>query len=185
MTARVLVAAVAGAFGVRGEIRLKTFTADPASVGAYGPVETEDGARRFAIRLVQKPKGPVVVARFDGIEDRDAAEALKGTRLYVPRAALPALDADDYYLADLIGLTAYDPAGQVLGRISAVVDHGAGDILEVTAPGGPARLFTFTAAVVPVVDIAGGRVVIDPPPEVEAPPGSPRDADGDPDGTDP
>jgi 16S rRNA processing protein RimM len=160
---RVCVGAVAGAHGVRGAVRIKSFTAEPEGVARYGPVEDESGTRRFEIRLVGTAKG-VVLVQLSGIDDRDQAEALRGLRLYLPRDALPMPADDEYYHADLIGLDAVLAQGVPLGRVHAVHDFGAGDCLEIARPQGQPVVVPFTRAVVPVVDIAGGRVVIDPPP---------------------
>src|SRR5579883_1543389 len=112
---RVLVASVAAPFGVRGAVKLKTFTADPMTVGAYGPLETEDGKRRFKLSGLRPVKGPVVIASVEGVNDRDAAESLRGLRLYASRTALPKLEDDEFYLADLVGLDAVDSNGKPLG----------------------------------------------------------------------
>jgi len=170
LPAPVLVAAVAGAFGVKGLVKLKTFTETPEAVCAYGPLHSEDGTRRFIATHAQKPKGPIAFVRLAGVETREAAEALKGTRLYVDRAVLPATDPDDFYVIDLIGLGVEDQRGGVLGRVKAVHNHGAGDVLEVALTAGGQRLFAFTSDVVPVVDIAAGRLVVNPPPEIEVGP---------------
>lgn len=162
----VCIAAVATAHGVRGHVKLKTFTEQPDSVTAYGPLFDEAGERRFAIRLVSAIKDGVVV-EIDGIKDRNAAERLRGTRLYVPRSALPEPDEEEFYYEDLVGLEARDRAGQVLGRVAAVMDFGGGDIIEVATADGATLSLPFTRAVVPVVDVAGGHVVVEPPAEVE------------------
>jgi len=162
----ICVGAIAGAFGVKGEVRLKSFCADPRAIAGYGPLWTEDGARSFAVTLGPAVSGGLS-ARLSGVTTREAAEALKGVRLHAARAALPAPGDDEYYHADLIGLTVTDPGGAVLGRVAAVLNHGAGDILEVRAPGGEAMLLPFTRAVVPTVDLATGRIVADPPGAVE------------------
>jgi len=151
---------------VRGEVKVKSFTADPDGPGAYGPVEDEAGQRRWRLKIVGAAKG-TVVARLDGVADRNAAEALIGTQLYVPRAALPAPDEEEFYHADLIGLTVEAPDGTVLGKVTALHDFGAGDLLEVALAAGGSVLWPFTRQVVPVVDVAGGRVVVDPPHETE------------------
>jgi 16S rRNA processing protein RimM len=162
-TDRVCVGAIAGPHGVRGLVRVKSFTADPGDVAAYGPVEDEAGRRRFTLEIVGQAKG-VLIARVSGIADRDAAEALRGVRLYVPRAVLPPPGEEEYYHADLIGLEAVFPDGSPFGRVRAVHDFGAGDSLEVMrGEGGGTVLVPFTRAAVPVVDIAAGRLVIDPP----------------------
>lgn len=166
---RVLVGVIVGAHGIRGDVKVKSFTGEPEGVAAYGPVQTESGQRTFALRVKGVAKGTVICA-VKGVADRNAAEALKGTRLYLPRTALPPqqLEEDEYYQADLVGLTVEmaDGSGTV-GTVAAVYDFGAGDILEVTpVDGGLTRkpvLVPFTRAVVPVVDIAAKRLVIDPP----------------------
>ena len=163
---RVCVGAIAGAFGVRGEVRLKSFCAEPAAIASYGPLWTEDGARSFTVTLGAPVSGGLA-ARLSGVATREAAEALKGVRLHADRAALPALGDDEFYHADLIGLAVADTGGAPLGRVAAVLNHGAGDILEVRGPGGAALLLPFTRAVVPTVDLASGRIVADPPGAVE------------------
>jgi 16S rRNA processing protein RimM len=160
---RVCVAIVTGAHGVKGAVRLKSFTADPADVARYGPLEDESGERHFALSLVGAGKG-VLLARLAGIADRNQAEALRGLRLYLRRAALPPTADDEYYHADLIGLDARLTDGGVLGRVRAVHDFGAGDTLEIERAGGPPIMVPFTRAVVPVVDLEAGRLMIDPPP---------------------
>ena len=162
-TKRVCVGVVAGAHGVRGAVRIKSFTAEPADVARYGPLADESGQKEFTPHLIGLAKG-VVLVKFPGIADRDAADALRGLRLYLSREALPAPEDEEYYHADLIGLDAMLGDGTRIGQIQAVHDFGAGDCLEVVRPAGPPAMVPFTRAVVPVVDIAGGRVVIDPPP---------------------
>ena len=163
---RILVGAVAGAHGVRGEVRIKSFTADPAAVARYGPLSDESGARRFELTVTGATKGGVV-ARIAGIADRDQAEALKGLRLYVPREALPPTQAtDEFYVADLVGLAAERPDGTPLGRVAAVENYGAGDVIEIAVEGSGGLLVAFTRATVPVVDLAGGRLVVNPPQEL-------------------
>ncbi len=163
MEDRVCVGAVAGAFGVKGEVRLKSFCSDPEDVAAYGPLETEDAARRFEITLVKSVKNGFA-ARLSGVRSKEAADALRGTRLFAGRDALPALEEEEYYHADLIGLEVRDTGGTLLGKIRAIHDHGAGDLLEVHGLGlKQTVLLPFTRAAVPTVDIAAGRVVADPP----------------------
>lgn len=170
MADRLLVGVVVGAHGVRGAVRIKSFTADPGAVATYGPVEDDEGGRRFSLRVLSVGKG-VVTAAVDGVGDRDAAEALRGTRLYVPRAALPATtDEDEFYHADLIGLAAVAADGGPVGRVSAVHDFGAGDVLEIARSSGEAIMLPFTRERVPLVDLAGGRVVVEVPAEIEARP---------------
>ena len=157
MTDRVCVGAIAGAFGVRGEARLKSFCAEPADLGSYSPLTSEDG-RAFDIKIVRAIKGGFA-ARLSGVVTREDAEALRGTALYAPRDRLPALPDDEFYHADLIGLTVVDTGGVELGRVRAVHDFGAGDMLDVQ--GKTEHLIPFTRAAVPTVDLAAGRVVAD------------------------
>jgi 16S rRNA processing protein RimM len=160
---RICVAQIGAAHGVRGEVRLWSFTADPAAVADYGPLESEDGSQRFEIEAM-RPAKDHLVARLSGVHDRDAAERLANMRLYVARDRLPAPEAEEYYHADLIGLRAESRDGAVLATIVGIHDFGAGDLLELRPLGGGGTvLMPFTAQTVPVVDIAGGRVVIDPP----------------------
>lgn len=163
---RICLGAIAGAHGVRGEVRIKAFTESPDGVAAYGPVETEDG-RRFAIRVTKPVKGGVA-ARLEGVATREAAEAMKGQRLYVPRARLgePTPDEDGeeaWYHADLIGCVVVGEDGTEIGTVQAVHDFGAGDLLDVTRAGGKSLLVPFTRAVCPDVDIAARRIVCVPP----------------------
>jgi 16S rRNA processing protein RimM len=159
---RICVAAIAGSYGVRGEVRLKSFTSEPAAIADYSPV-TDDKGRSYDLTLGTPLKGGFA-ARLSGIASKEAADALRGTRLYVPRDRLPALPDDEFYHADLIGLEVVDAGGAVLGRVHAVLDHGAGDLLEVTrAAGAGTILLPFTLTAVPTVDLAAGRIVADPP----------------------
>ena len=159
----VCVGAIAGAFGVRGEVRLKSFCAEPAAIAGYAPLSTEDGARLFDVSHLQAVKGGFA-ARLSGVATREAAEALRGTRLYAPRDRLPEPGEEEYYHADLIGLTVLDTGGAVLGRVTAVQDHGAGALLEIARPERAGTvLLPFTRAAVPTVDLARGRLVADPP----------------------
>ena len=159
----VCLGAIAGAHGVRGDVRIKTFTGDPLDIAAYGPVRTE-GGRTFTIGAIRESKGGVV-ASLDGVKDRDQAEALKGTRLYVDRARLGEPDEDDtWYHADLIGLDVRLGDGAKLGEVAAIHDFGAGDLLDVRLEGSRKTvLVPFTAEVVPKVDIAAGVITIVPP----------------------
>ncbi len=166
--ARVCLGAVTGAHGVRGLVKIKSFTRDPADLTAYGPLADESGRRGFEIVVTGQAKG-LLVARIAGIEDRDAAQALRGVRLFVARAALPEPEAEaEYYQADLIGLAAEDPQGQPLGTVSSVENYGAGDFLEIARAEGAPLLVPFTKATVPLVDLEGGRVVVAPPEEIVA-----------------
>ena len=154
---------IIGARGVTGEVRIKTFTGLPEDIAAYGALSSEDGQRTFEISDVRIIKGQASVI-IEGINDRDAAEALKGTRLYVPKSALPAPEEDEFYFSDLVGLQADLLDGGKLGSIKEVHDFGAGAILEVTGGALGVVIVPFTRAAVPTVDTKGGRVVIDPPP---------------------
>jgi 16S rRNA processing protein RimM len=165
---KICVGVVVGAQGIKGAVRIKPFTDRPEAIAAYGPVTDEQGVRRFEVRIVGQARG-VVTAQLSGVTDRNAAEALKGLRLYVPRAALPEPEAEEFYHADLIGLAASRADGTPIGRIAAVLDHGAGTYLEIAPEdGGRPLIVPFTRAAVPVVDLAAGRLVIEPPAEVEA-----------------
>ena len=160
---RICVGAISGAFGVRGEVRLKSFCAEPAAIADYAPLFTEDGTRSFTVKITRPLKGGLA-ARLGGIATKEEADALRGTTLFANRSKLPSLPDDEFYHADLIGLEAVDTGGAVLGRLAAIHNHGAGDILEITAPGQKTPLLLpFTRAVVPTVDIAAGRIVVDPP----------------------
>lgn len=159
---RVCIGAIGGAFGVRGEVRLKSFCAVPEDIASYGPLFAEDG-RRFDIRLTGQIKNGLS-ARIDGISTKEAADALRGLRLFVAREALPSLPDDEFYHADLIGLEVFDTGGAPLGRVRAVLNHGASDLLELHRPGASGTiLLPFTKTVVPTVDLAAGRIVADPP----------------------
>ncbi len=162
---RICVGALAGAFGVQGEVRVKSFCAEPSAIADYGPLWTEDGGRSFTLRLTRPVSGGFG-ARLSGVATREQAEALKGVRLYAERARLPKLPDDEFYHADLIGLDVCDTGGMALGKVSAVLNHGAGDILEV-AGGGGTLLIPFTHATVPTVDLAARRIVVDLPEEVD------------------
>lgn len=161
MTDRICVGAIAGAFGVRGEVRLKSFCTRAEDIATYGPLATEDGKRSFAVKLTRPVNGGLG-ARLTGVDTKEQADALKGTTLWADRAALPPLPDDEFYHADLIGLEVVDTGGVSLGRVRAVHDHGAGDILEILGPSG-VLLVPFTRAAVPTVDLTAGRIVADPP----------------------
>ncbi len=162
--ARVCVGAIAGAFGVKGEVRLKSFCAEPSAIADYAPLTSEDGARRFDLTITRPiPNG--FAARLSGVATKEAADALRGVRLFAEREKLPALPDDEFYHADLIGLEVVDTGGAVLGRVSAIHNHGAGDLIEVVGPGpGGGFLLPFTREAVPTIDPASGRIVADPPP---------------------
>lgn len=170
MPEQVCLGVVAAAHGVRGQVKVRSFTAEPAAIAAYGPLSDATGSRRFTAKVHGAAKEGVVVCSLTGVTDRNAAEALKGVRLFVPRSALPALAAEEYYHADLVGLAVETVAGTAFGAVKAVLDFGAGDVLEITpVTGGDTVMVPFTKAAVPVVDLPGGRLVIDPvaalPPE--------------------
>jgi 16S rRNA processing protein RimM len=163
MTERICVGAIAGAFGVVGEVRIKSFCSTPEDIATYGPLATEDGTRTFAIRLT-RPVAGGLGARIAGVTTKEQADALRGVALYVDRSRLPVLPNDEYYHADLIGLQVRDPGGVLLGTVRAIHNHGAGDLLEVLAStGGGTILVPFSLAVVPTVDLAAGRLIADLP----------------------
>jgi len=168
--ARVCVGVITGARGLKGEVRVKSFTARPEDVGAYGPLSDEAGTRTLRL-AVTGPAKDAVIARVEGVADRTAAEALKGTRLYVARDALPAAAEDEFYHADLIGLRveAVGGAGPAAwGAVKAVHDFGGGALIEIERPDGATVMLPFTKKAVPEVDIAGGRIVVVPPEETTA-----------------
>jgi 16S rRNA processing protein RimM len=166
---RVLLGTIVGVHGVRGAVKIRSYTADPAAIADYGPLSDASGERRFKLRVIGEARGNVV-AKVEGVDDRDAAERLRGIELYVPRDALPPPeDEDEYYQADLIGLNAVTEDGTPYGAIVDIRDFGAGDLLEIRpAEGGPTVYLPFTREVVPVIDIEGGRIVVVPPTEVSA-----------------
>jgi 16S rRNA processing protein RimM len=166
MAAPICIARIGAAHGVRGAVKLWTFTEDPLAVKAYGPLLTKDGARQFEIATAREAKGHLV-ATLKGIATREEAERLNGLELYIAREILPATEEDEYYHADLIGLAAVTTANEPLGRVIAIHNYGAGDIIEIAPPHGATMLLPFTHSVVPSVDLAGGRVVIEPPAEIE------------------
>ncbi|MGA8611417.1 MAG: ribosome maturation factor RimM [Xanthobacteraceae bacterium] len=161
--ARVCVGQIGAPHGVRGEVRLRSFTAEPEAIADYGPLETEDG-RIFEIESL-RPAKDHFVATLSGIGDRDAAERLTNLKLFVPRERLPQiLEADEFYHADLIGLAVVDRAGEKLGTVLAIHNFGAGDLIEVRAEsGGDTELVPFDETNVPSIDIAAGKIVVDPP----------------------
>lgn len=163
MTDRISVGTIGGAFGVHGEVRLKSFCADPASIADYAPLTTEDGRSFAQIVLTGQTKGGFT-ARIDGIVSKEDADALRGTTLYAARDQLPSLPDDEYYYTDLIGLSVLDTGGATLGEVKNVMDHGAGDLLEIAVPGhAETVLLPFTQSNVPTVDLAAGRIIADPP----------------------
>jgi 16S rRNA processing protein RimM len=163
MTDRVIVGTLGGSFGVKGEIRLKSFCADPAAIADYTPLYTEDGLAFGQMVLTGQLKNGFT-ARVDGVTTKEEADTLRNISLYANRDALPSLPDDEYYYADLIGLTVLDTGGATLGTVKNVMDHGAGDLLELIAPGQTETiLLPFTQAAVPTVDLSAGRIIADPP----------------------
>ena len=161
---RVQLGAIVGPHGIRGLVRIKTFTEVPEDIAAYGPLEDEAGARRFKIEPTGRAKG-VILAKLSGVSDRNAAEALKGVGLYVDRDRLPDVEEDTFYHADLIGLSVLHTDGTPVGRVVAMHDFGAGDLAEVRLEGvRKTVLVPFSAEVTTSVDLEAGEMVIDPPP---------------------
>ena len=166
IAAQICIARIGAAHGVRGAVKLWTFTEDPLAVKDYGPLSTRDGARQFEVATARAAKDHLV-ATLKGIATREDAERLNGIELYIAREKLPATDDDEYYHADLIGLAAVNAANEPIGRVHAIHNFGAGDIIEIAPPQGPTLLLPFTNAVVPTVDLANGHVVIELPKEIE------------------
>jgi len=156
--ARVLLGVVAAPHGVRGLVRIRSFTEDPMAIASYGELSDEAGKTRYRVEALSTVKG-AVLARIEGVADRTAAEALRGLRLYVERSALPETGEREWYEADLIGLAAVGKDGRDWGKVIAFHDFGAGSVMEVS--GG--AMLPFTDAVVPEIDVPGGKVVVDPP----------------------
>ena len=167
----VLLAAVIGASGLKGEVRVKTFTAASDGLGAYGSLHARDG-RQFAVTACRPTKDGEAVIALAGVTDRNAAEGLKGTELFVPRDALPEPAAEEFYHADLVGLDAFDSEGRLVGKVAAIHNFGAGDVVELTRPssdgkGNDSVHLAFTRETVPVIDIAGGRIEVAVPEDDE------------------
>lgn len=160
MTDLVCVGAIAGSFGVKGEVRLKSFCAQPDAIGDYAPLTDEQG-RSYDVRVTRAIKNGLA-ARLSGVTTKEAADALRGTKLFVPRDRLPDPDEDEFYHTDLMGMAVLDTGGTLLGTVKAVLNHGAGDLLEIATPSGVV-LMPFTRAAVPTVDLAGRRLIADPP----------------------
>jgi 16S rRNA processing protein RimM len=157
---RILLAHVAGAHGIRGELLLKTYTGAPEDIAAYGPLSDQAGHKQYSLKVVRvTPKG--VIARIKGVDNRNAAEAMKSTALYVLRSKLPKPDEDEFYFTDLIGLAAVDEEGAVIGMIDRVLDFGAGTILEIKLTGQTkTELVPFTKTCVPTIDLPAGKVTV-------------------------
>jgi 16S rRNA processing protein RimM len=162
----VLLAAVTGAQGLKGEVKAKIFTATPDALPRYGVLHTRDG-RKLVITAFRPGKEGEAVIAFEGVRDRNQAEALKGAELFVDRAALPQTDEDEFYHADLIGLEAQDSESRVLGKVVAIHNFGAGDVIEIARPDGDSVLLAFTSENVPTIDIANGRIVVAVPEDDE------------------
>jgi 16S rRNA processing protein RimM len=162
---RICLGQIGAPHGVRGEVRLRSFTANPDAITSYGPLETEDG---HVVKIESlRPANDHFVAQLTGVSDRDAAERLTNVKLYVPRERLPApQSADEFYYADLIGLAVIDSSGNDLGTVLAMHNFGAGDLVEIRpANGGVTKMLPFNEATVPVVDLAAGRLIVEPPAE--------------------
>lgn len=163
---RICVARIGAAHGVRGEVRLWPFTEDPMAVVDYGPLSSKDGTRQLEVARARVAKDHLVAA-LKGVTTREEAERLNGLELYIARDRLPATGAGEYYHADLIGLRAVDAQGGAIGKVIAIHNFGAGDIVEIAPAQGPTLLLPFSDAVVPTVDLAAGYLVIEPPGEIE------------------
>ena len=160
---RVCVGAIAGSFGVKGEVRLKSFCAEPEAIDTYGPLSSEDGLTEWEVKI-SRPVKNGFAARLSGVRSKEGADALRGVRLYAPRERLPDLPDDEFYHTDLIGLMVYDTGGVEIGRVKAVLNHGAGDLLEIAVKGQKQPvLLPFTVANVPTVDVTSGKVIADLP----------------------
>lgn len=165
---KVNIAVFGAAHGVKGELRLKSFTQNPADFTRYGPLSDAAGARAFAIEAARLIRDDLFIVRVAGLRDRAGAEALNGVALYAPRSALPPPDEDEFYHADLIGLEARGVDGSAMGIVRGVLNFGAGDILEISRSGGGEMLLPFTKACAPTIDFANGRIIVVAPQEVEA-----------------
>lgn len=174
---KICLGVITGASGVQGEVKIKPYTGDPQDVGVYGPVDlvgqSEEVRGGVDIKIVRVAKD-AVIARLEGIEDRDAAEALRDLELYVDRTVLSVEEEDEYYHADLVGLTVEDLSGATLGTVTAVHDFGAGEMLEVSLAAGGIAMLPFTEAAVPQVLIGEGRIIADPPEGVLPTPKAPK-----------
>ncbi|SMX45618.1 ribosome maturation factor RimM [Actibacterium lipolyticum] len=160
---RICVGAISGSFGVRGEVRLKSFCADPEAIGDYAPLYSEDGTKTYTLQITRAVKGGFA-AKLSGLTTKEEADAMKGTRLFANRDALPDLPDDEFYHTDLIGLEVLDTGGKSLGHVRAVHNHGASDLLEIHGPNLKATvLLPFTNDAVPTVDLTAGRIIADPP----------------------
>ncbi len=178
MTSKLCVGQFAGSHGVRGLVKLRSFTEDPADVAAYGPL-TDEAGRSFRVTLQGKAKD-LFLAKVEGVATREQAQALAGVRLHIERAVLPETgDDNSFYHADLIGLRAELADGSLYGTVKAIYDFGGGDVLEIRVGSGALEMLPFSKACVPVVDVRGGRVVVDLPAVIEAREGGDGAEDGD------
>lgn len=163
MSDMICVGAIAGAYGVRGEVRVKSYCAVPEDIENYNPLLSEDGKRSFTLAILRPIKNGFS-ARITEVSTKEQADALRGVTLFAQRDQLPSLPDDEFYHADLIGLEVFDTGGTLLGRVKSVQNHGADDLLELQLNGSSATTFLpFTKAIVPTVDLATGRIVTDPP----------------------
>ena len=163
MAQRVCLGRINGAHGVRGALRVQSFTERPEAIVKYGPLTDEAGTRTFRLKLIGQARGQFL-AQIEGVADRNQAEALAGVRLYVDRGALPQAKAGEYYRADLVGMAVSGVGGRDFGRVMSVYNFGAGDILELKLPDGSLVMVPFTEAAMPKVDVAQGRIEFVPPP---------------------
>ncbi|RIA55347.1 ribosome maturation factor RimM [Dichotomicrobium thermohalophilum] len=158
---RVRVGRITAAHGVRGEVKIRCFTEVPEDVGGYGPLQDADG-HSFTFSALRPAKGPAVIARIEGVHDRNTAEALVGRDLFIPRDRLPPPEEDEWYYSDLIGLVAVNPDGDRLGHVIAVHDFGAGDLIEIAPPSGKPFMVPFTEQCVPDIKLADGTITVIP-----------------------
>ena len=163
---KICVGTVSGPKGLDGSLRIRSYTTQPEDITSYGPVSDKTEKNHYDIHILQSTKKGLVV-KISGIEDRDAAEAIKGLDLYVSRGSLPELDEGEFYFSDLIGLDAVNLNGSLIGKVKSVDNFGAGNVMELEMRDGNFRSLPFSLDVVPVVDIAGGRVVVKPPTELD------------------
>ena len=167
MTRDILLGAIIGAQGLKGEVKVKTFTETPEGLGAYGPLHGKNG-RRFEIASSRASKGDIAIVKLAGVESRKAAEALRGLQLFIHRNQLPTAEANEFYHTDLVGLSAEDEEGRRIGKVASIHNFGAGDVIELVRDDGDEVFLPFTREVAREIDIEGGRIVIAAPEEVEA-----------------
>jgi 16S rRNA processing protein RimM len=179
VTDRIILGHITGVHGIKGDVVVRTYTADPEDLDAYGPLGDDTGRRTFEVETLRvTPKGAIV--RLKGVADRTTAEGLKGLALTVTREALPATDTDEFYHADLIGMTAVSPDGTVIGTVVAMQNFGAGDLLEIKRAGSKETDFVpFTDPCVPTVDVAAKRLTVIMPEMIGEPEPSSEGGDDD------